>query len=80
MKTRATAKGQIIIPAILRRKYGIKYGIKEGTRIAISDNGDSIVLKPITEEYLKKLQGSLKGKGALKILLDERLIEVQQNR
>jgi len=69
MKTRATAKGQIVIPAILRRKYGVK----EGTRIIISDNGDSIVLKPITEEYLKKLQGSLKGTGALKDLIEERL-------
>jgi AbrB family looped-hinge helix DNA binding protein len=68
MKTRANAKGQIVIPAILRRKYGIK----EGTRIVVSDNGDSIVLKPITEEHLKKLQGSLKGKRALKMLVDER--------
>lgn len=76
MKTRATAKGQIVIPAILRRKYGIK----EDTRIVVTDDGDSIILKPITEEYLKKLQGSLKGKGALKILLVERFIEAQQNR
>ena len=68
METRATAKGQIVIPAILRRKYEIK----EGTRIVISDNGDSIILKPITEEYLKKLQGSLKGRGALKVIIDER--------
>ena len=68
MKIRVNAKGQIIIPAILRRKYGIK----EGTRIVITDNEDSIILKPITEEYLKKLQGSLRGKGALKVLIDER--------
>jgi AbrB family looped-hinge helix DNA binding protein len=68
MNTRATAKGQIVIPATLRQKYGIK----AGTRIVITDNGDSIILKPITEEYLKKLQGSLKGKGALKVLTDER--------
>ena len=68
METRATAKGQIVIPAILRRKYEIK----EGTRIVVTDDGDSIILKPITEEYLKKLQGSLKGKGALKVIIDER--------
>jgi AbrB family looped-hinge helix DNA binding protein len=68
MKTRSNAKGQIVIPAILRRKYGIK----EGTRIIISENGDSIILKPITEEYLMKLQGSLKGTRALKVLIDER--------
>jgi len=68
METRATAKGQIVIPATLRQKYGIK----EGTRIVVTDDGDSIILKPITEEYLKKLQGSLKGKGALKVIIDER--------
>ena len=68
METRATAKGQIVIPAILRRKYGIK----NGTRIVITDNGNSIVLKPMTEQYLKKLQGSLKGKGALKMLMNDK--------
>jgi len=69
MGTRVSAKGQIVIPVLLRRKYGIR----EGTRIVILDNGDSIILKPITEEYLKRLQGSLKGKVALKELINERL-------
>jgi AbrB family looped-hinge helix DNA binding protein len=68
METYATIKGQIVIPATLRRKYGIK----NGTKIIITDNGDSISLKPVTEQYLKNLQGSLKGKGALKMLIDER--------
>jgi AbrB family looped-hinge helix DNA binding protein len=68
METYATVKGQIVIPASLRRKYGIR----NGTKIIILDNGESIVLKPITEQYLKKLQGSLKGRGALKVLLEER--------
>lgn len=71
METHLTAKGQIVIPAILRRKYGIK----SCTRIVITDNGDSIVLKPMTEQYFKKLQGSLKGKGALKMLMNEKRIE-----
>ena len=67
MKTHVTAKGQIVMPADLRQKYGIK----NGTRIIVIDNGNSIVLKPMTEQYLKKLQGSLKGKGGLKVLIDE---------
>jgi AbrB family looped-hinge helix DNA binding protein len=71
MKTRVTAKGQIVIPAKLRQKYGIK----NGTRIVFTDNGVSIVLKPMTEQYLKTLQGSLKGKGALKMLLNDKRIE-----
>ena len=68
METYATVKGQIVIPAALRRKYGIK----TGTKIIVTDLGDSIVLKPVTEQYLKNLQGSLKGKGGLKVLQDER--------
>ncbi len=63
-----TVKGQIVIPAELRRKYGIT----PNTRIAILDNGNEIILRPITKEYLKKLQGSLKGSNALDVLLDER--------
>lgn len=68
METYATVKGQIVIPATLRRKYGIK----DGTKIIITDIGDAIVLKPVTEQYFRNLQGSLKGKGGLKVLLDER--------
>lgn len=68
METYATIKGQIVIPASLRRKYGIK----NGTKIIVTDIGDAIVLKPVTEQYLINLQGSLKGKGGLKVLVEER--------
>lgn len=68
MDTYATVKGQIVIPAALRRKYGIK----NGTKIIVTDIGDAIVLKPVTEQYLRNLQGSLKGKGGLRTLVDER--------
>lgn len=68
METYATIKGQIVIPASLRKKYGIK----NGTKIVITDLGDAILLKPMTEQYLRNLQGSLKGKGGLKALIEER--------
>jgi AbrB family looped-hinge helix DNA binding protein len=68
VETYATVKGQIVIPASLRRKYGIK----NGTKIIVTDIGDAILLKPVTEQYLKNLQGSLKGKGGLKVLVEER--------
>jgi AbrB family looped-hinge helix DNA binding protein len=68
METYATVKGQIVIPASLRRKYGIK----NGTKIIVTDIGDAILLKPVTEQYLQNLQGSLKGKGGLKVLMEER--------
>jgi AbrB family looped-hinge helix DNA binding protein len=68
METYATVKGQIVIPASLRRKYGIK----NGTKIIVTDIGDAILLKPVTDQYLKNLQGSLKGKGGLRVLIEER--------
>jgi len=68
METYATVKGQIVIPAELRRKYHIK----AGTKINVIDTGEAILLKPVTEESLKRLQGRLKGKGVLKSLLEER--------
>jgi AbrB family looped-hinge helix DNA binding protein len=68
METYSTVKGQIVIPASLRRKYGIK----NGTKIIVTDNGEAIILKPVTEQYLKKLQGSLKDTNALEVLMEER--------
>jgi len=71
IKTHVTSKGRIVIPVELRQKYGIK----AGTRILVYDKDDLIILKPMTDQHLKKLQGSLKGSGALRVLLDERHIE-----
>jgi AbrB family looped-hinge helix DNA binding protein len=68
MKTHVSAKGQVVIPATLRRKYGIK----SGTIIIVTDVGDEIVLKPVTERHIRNLQDLLKGKAVLKVLLDER--------
>jgi AbrB family looped-hinge helix DNA binding protein len=68
METHATVKGQIVIPAALRRKYGIK----AGTKIIVSDTGEAILLKPVNEESLKRLQGKLRGQGVLTSLMEER--------
>ena len=74
METYATVKGQIVIPAELRRKYGIR----AGTRITVIDTGEAIVLKPVNEESLRRLQGMLKGKGVLKTLMEERRNDAQR--
>ena len=70
MVTTATSKGQIVIPSSVRRKFGIK----EGTRIEIEvdENGNRIILRPITREYVHSLRGRLKGKGLLKSLMAEK--------
>ncbi len=65
-----TSKGQIVIPAKVRKKYGIE----KGTRLGIEEHGDELILRPITPEYLDKMAGVLKGPNSLsKKLLQERL-------
>ena len=62
------ANGRLVIPADLRRKYGIS----PGTKATITDTGAGILLCPITREYIHSLRGSLKGKRILKALLTDR--------
>ncbi len=68
MHTKATVKGQVLIPVALRRKYGIK----KGTRISITEEKGRIVLEPITPDSIRSLMGSLKGTGALEELMADR--------
>jgi AbrB family looped-hinge helix DNA binding protein len=64
-----TTKGQLVIPSRLRRKYGIR----KGTRVAMIEEENRIILQPLTREYVRKLRGSLKGKtSAMKFLLEGR--------
>ena len=67
--TVVTTKGQIVIPAKVRRRLNIK----KGTRLCIEERGDELVLKAITPEYFKKIAGILGTKGRLcKALMAER--------
>jgi AbrB family looped-hinge helix DNA binding protein len=64
-ETRVTEKGQIVIPAALRKKFGIK----KGTRIKVSESDDQIILTPLTPQIIRqkieKLYGSVKGGPSL---------------
>jgi len=69
-----TTKGQLVIPAKLRRKYAIR----EGTQVAFVEEENRLVLQPLTPEFVRSLRGSLKGgPSALKLLLDGRKLERQ---
>jgi AbrB family looped-hinge helix DNA binding protein len=59
--TIASSKGQIVIPAALRQKLGIK----AGTRLAVSREEDRLVLQPVTEDFIDKVMGSCKGEDSL---------------
>jgi AbrB family looped-hinge helix DNA binding protein len=48
-------RGQITLPMLVRRKYGLQ----EGDRIALIEQGDQMILRPITQTLLN-LRGSVK--------------------
>jgi AbrB family looped-hinge helix DNA binding protein len=53
-----TSKGQLVIPAELRRRHGIQ----AGTRVRfLEDQFGRIVLQPVTEEYVDRIMGCLAG-------------------
>ena len=47
-KSVVTAKGQVVIPSRLRRKYGIK----KGTQVSVYERGGEIILQPLTDEFM----------------------------
>jgi len=64
-----TTKGQRVIPARLRRRFGIK----KGTTISFLEEGGRIVVQPVTRQFIRGLRGSLKREpSALDLLLKER--------
>jgi len=64
-----TTKGQLVIPAPLRRRFGIK----KGTLVAFVEENGRIAIQPVTREFIRGLRGSLKGgPSPLEHLIEER--------
>ena len=71
-KAVVTVKGQIVIPSRLRRKFGIK----KGTQVSLYEKNGEIVIKPITDEYIRTMAGITGTKGKLlKALKEEKAKE-----
>jgi antitoxin PrlF len=71
-KTVVTVKGQVVIPSKIRRKFGIR----QGTQVFIYEREGEIVIKPITDEYIRSLVGIAGTKGKLlKALKEEKAKE-----
>lgn len=64
-----TSKGQLVVPARLRRRYGIK----PGTKVCFIERGNEILFQPVTKEYIKSVCGMLKSDSSVtEELLKER--------
>jgi AbrB family looped-hinge helix DNA binding protein len=67
-----TVKGQVVIPSKLRRKFGLK----KGTQVYLYERDGEIVIRPVTDEYLRSLAGITGTKGKLlKALMVEKAKE-----
>ena len=52
-----STKGQLVIPARIRRKLGIK----PGTKVCFVERGGEILFQPVTKEYIRSVCGMLKS-------------------
>lgn len=52
------AKGQVVIPVDIRRKFQID----EGTRVAFLEEEGRLFLQPVTDEFIESMKGILAGR------------------
>lgn len=62
-----TSKGQVVIPAWLRKQFHIE----DGTRAVVQATSEGILLKPVTAAMIKRGRGILKRKPGDKPLTEE---------
>ncbi len=66
-----SVKGQVVIPRRLRKEFEIE----EGTRAYVEATPEGILIKPVTAKFIRSLRGSLKGKGVMKAMMEDRKAE-----
>jgi AbrB family looped-hinge helix DNA binding protein len=72
---RVTVKGQVVIPAPIRKKYHVT----QGTMVGIEDAGGVILIRPLLRDPVKEARGMFKGgKSALRVLLSDRETEARK--
>ena len=57
---KVSSKGQVVIPAELRRKIGLE----PGQKVAVYVDGEDVVVHPVPENVLESLTGRFAGHGS----------------
>lgn len=68
MRTTVSQRGQTVIPAELRRRYGLE----EGTQIEWVDTGSGLRVVPVPSDPIAALRGIGRGEKLVERLLAER--------
>mgnify|MGYP001619357431 FL=1 len=54
-----TNKGQIVIPKLYRKKFGIK----PGTKVGFIERDGNLIIRALNKEFFEGFAGILKGEG-----------------
>ena len=73
---RFTTKGQVVIPAWLRKQFEIE----DGTKAVVQATPEGILLKPVTAALIKRGRGILKRKAGQRSLAEEWIEHKKQER
>ena len=71
-----TSKGQLVVPARIRRLFGIK----PGTRVNFVEENGRIIFQPVTRDYIRSFRGMFKQKPGEKSVLQEHFEERRAER
>jgi AbrB family looped-hinge helix DNA binding protein len=74
METSVTVKGQVVIPAKIRHRLGIK----KGSKFHVEERNGEIILRPLTKEYFQRMSGILKGGGLVMALEKTRAEDLER--
>jgi AbrB family looped-hinge helix DNA binding protein len=75
-RTVISSKGQVVVPAELRERLGLK----KGTRATWTEERGRLILMPITEKILDQIQGCLKPKPGQPSMFEELFKERERER
>jgi len=74
MEATVTVKGQVVIPAQIRRRLGVK----QGTRLRVEEHDGAIIMRPIARDYFERMSGILDGASAVAVLEKSRREELRK--
>lgn len=75
MTTKLSAKGQIVIPASIRKKYSLR----AGSTIEILDFGNEIVIVPLPDDPIEAARRRPHGRASLERLMKETRVEEESS-
>ena len=75
-----SSKGQMVLPAPVRKRLGLRKGMRVNISFA-EDGGDRLIVQPVTPLRIEELRGSVECAGAaLDYLHEERKRDREQGR